>query len=112
VRVYDIRDCDGMLYAFEVPNTFLGRRGALRVIERVPGASVIRFRRLFQGGWDNDEVFCEFVVGGFMFCALEPFGDNSRYWIGPASSKRGPAIEAVRDEFERSRYLYGLPGKR
>jgi hypothetical protein len=78
VKTFDLLDADGRLHAFEVENFPLGRRGLVRVVKTVPGATIIRKpSRLFS--WFREEEFCEFAVGNRRFVADEPFGDNSRY---------------------------------
>ena len=45
---------------------------------------MVRRPRLLS--WRREEVFCEFLLGGARFEIWEPYGDNSRYWIGPAGA--------------------------
>ena len=97
MRVYDLTDEQGRLYAFEVANVLLGRRGVCSVASTIPGATIVRKPRLFSG----EEEFCEFEVDGQRFRAWEPFGDNSRYWIGPEPPTWCPQVERVRVAFLR-----------
>ena len=87
MKIYEIRDHDGRLFAFEVNNTLLGRRAACRIARGIPGAQVVRQPQLLS--WWREDVFCEFVIGTSRFEIWEPFGDNSRYWIGPAGVNAG-----------------------
>ena len=104
MRVYDLTDELGRIYAFEVDTTLLGRRGACNVAARIPGVRIVRRHRLFSG----DEEFCEFELDGQRFKAWEPFGDNSRYWIGPEPPKWCPQIERVRAAFVQHPPLLGF----
>ena len=82
-------------------NTWLGRRGALRILERVPGVKVVRKPKRFAS-WFRETVFCEFEIDGVRFEIEEPFGDNSRYWIG------GPRFTA---EFEKVAHAFRVQRK-
>ena len=99
MQVYDLRDSEGRTFAFEVPNVFLGRRGLCRVVKTIPGASFVRKPKLLS--WFREDVFCEFTVDGEAFEAEEPYGDNSRYWVGPRPPRWLPQTERVRDAFAR-----------
>jgi hypothetical protein len=96
MRIYDLKAPDGSLRAFEVENTLLGRKRACRLAESIPGASIVRRSRLFR---DTDD-FCEFTLGGETFVIEEPWGDNSRYWVGTKDEPRTNSLLAVRQAFE------------
>jgi hypothetical protein len=81
MKVYELMDDSGRPFAFEIDNAGLGRRGVVRVVRSIPGAAVTRTPKLLS--WFREEQFCEFTVDGREFVAWEPYGDNSRYWIGP-----------------------------
>jgi hypothetical protein len=100
MRIHDLRDEVGRVFAFEVPNTFLGRRGARRVVGTIPGARILSPSRERQA--QSAGAFCEFELDGEQFSIEEPFGDNSRYWIGPRSASWVPQIAVVRDAFSRA----------
>jgi len=100
MRVYDIKDKQGRVFAFEVDNTFLGRRGLRKLVQTIPGAQVV-------GDLRGDE-FCAFKLGDVTFVAFEPFGDNSRYWVGPKPPRWVPEIEAVLNRFRRARIFCGF----
>ena len=98
MRTFDVLDEGGRLHAFEVENFPLGRRGLVRVVKTISGATIIRKPlRLFS--WFREEEFCEFAVGERRFVACEPFGDNSRYLIGTIPPGSCPEITTVRDAF-------------
>ncbi len=100
MEVYDIKDEHGRVFAFEVDNYDLGRHGACRIVARIPGSRVARKQRRFALFGRDD--FCEFELEGVSFIVEEPFGDNSRYWVGPKSGRYAPAIHVVRDFFARA----------
>jgi hypothetical protein len=104
VKVHDIRDPTGGLLAFEIDNFYVGRYSVVGIVEGIQGARITRRpKRLLS--WFREDSFCEFEVNGVAFEALEPFGDNSRYWIGPIESRVAPETERVREIFART----GLP---
>jgi hypothetical protein len=95
VRIHDLNTEDGRLRAFEVTNTFLSRGQACRIVEKIPGAQLVRKSRLFG----NTEDFCEFTLAGETFLIEEPFGDNSRYWIGSKRPTQNSSLLQVRAAF-------------
>ena len=97
MKTYDIYDPTNRLLAFEVSNIAVGRRGVCRIIERIPGATLIRRPKALS--WLREASFCEFTVDGELYEAEEPFGDNSRYWIGPVPPRHIPQTVKVRDAF-------------
>ena len=104
MRVYNIHDEQGRLFAFEVSNFLLGRMGAIRVISRISGARNVWTPSL---SWFSLDVFCRFELDGVTFEVDEPFGDNSRYWIGPKPPQPEPPpilqLNAIREAFIRAR---------
>ena len=103
MRVYDLHDDDGRIFAFEVNNFLNWRLGIIRIIAKIPGARITWRPSL---SWFSPEVFCRFEIDGIEFEAWEPFGDNSRYWIGPNPARWVPQIDMVRDSFVRGKW-YG-----
>jgi hypothetical protein len=99
MRIFDIQDSEGRVCAFEVSNFFFARLDVCGVVSRIPAARLIRKPKMFSS-FREDE-FCEFEVEGVKFVAWEPFGDNTRYWIGPEPPRWVPQIDAVREAFKR-----------
>jgi hypothetical protein len=97
MRIYDLQAEDGNLRAFEVENTLLTRGRACRIVESIPGVVVVRRSRLFR---DTDD-FCEFTLAGETFMIEEPFGDNSRYWVGGKNKSQSFSLQQIRSAFER-----------
>jgi hypothetical protein len=97
VIVYDIKDADGRVFAFEVENLALGRRGVCKVLTRIPGCRLVRRPRFLS--WLRESEFCQFEIENVTFVVDEFFGDNSRYWIGPEPPRWVPQIAAVRQAF-------------
>ena len=107
MNVYELRDPEGRIFAFEGDNTLLGRRGLVRVVRSIPGAVVTRTPKLLS--WFREEEFCEFSVDGQPFVAREPYGDNSRYWVGPKAEVPAWCEEIIKViEAFKSRGALGL----
>jgi hypothetical protein len=92
MRVYDL---SGNV-AFETTNC--GRRRACRIVRRIPGVAIVREPKLFGWLYEPDE-FCEFTLDGVTFKIWEPFGDNSRYWVGPVPTVACEQLAIVRAAF-------------
>ena len=67
MKTYELLDTDGRVYAFEVNNSGLGRKGVCRVVETIHGAQIVRRPKILS--WFREEVFCEFEVDGKTFVA-------------------------------------------
>jgi hypothetical protein len=101
MRTYDLTDEQRRLFAFEVSNTLIGRIGACAVARGISGVSNLVETRDTAG---KDEI-CSFELSGERFIICEPFGDNSRFWIGTEpphwcpeggdGSERIPACERI-----------------
>ena len=97
MKIYDLKNKDGEIYAFEIQN--IGRRKVSKIVKKIPGSIVKKFPSLFSWIKGQDE-FCEFEVDGCTFVIEEPFGDNSRYWIGPKNTSfLCPQLVKVRETF-------------
>lgn len=85
VKTHPQKNDAGEKYAFEISNAFLSSRGIARFIGRCPGVTIIHVRRMFAL---DEEVHVEFELNRDRYHVWEPFGDNSRLWIGPAEGKQ------------------------
>lgn len=82
MQTYPIMDQNGCLVAMEVDIAFVGLKSLARAIECVEGVSELAVRKPFSG---SSDVRVTFRYQGDEYAVVEPFGDNSRYWIGPVS---------------------------
>lgn len=98
MKIFDIRDDAGRIFAFEVENVALGRRGLCRLLRRIPGVRLLQAPKLFS--LFKQETFCVFSLEGATFAALEPFGGHSRYWVGPQPIGYSPQIDTIRAAFQ------------
>jgi hypothetical protein len=94
MRTHPIRDSSGSLLAFEVENLLIGGATIGRIVKAKLGATIIPNARFV---FRNRDVRLGFEVDGVQFVVVEPFGDSSRYWIGPAADDVAPSplIEGV-----------------
>jgi len=96
MKIYDVLDKDGRIFAFEINNFPWSRQRATSFIATLPGVEVTRWpRRTFFA----EDDFCEFIVAGRLFYANEPFGDNSRYWISTRPPEWCKELEFIRSAF-------------
>lgn len=87
MRTYPILARSGQMFAFEIENAGVSRRYLRRVLRGIDGVSSVRVVSLFD---DSPDVRVQFVFRGRECMVWEPFGDNSRYWIGPEEPEAGP----------------------
>jgi hypothetical protein len=107
VKIRDMHDNDGVLTGFVVSNLLLRRRGVGRIIRSLAGARIIREQPPFRVGGRDD--FLEFVLDGITFLVIEPFGDNSEYWVvSEPTTGDSQQLREAREAFRRHRSLFGL----
>jgi hypothetical protein len=76
MTTYPIFREDGTLHAFEVTSGWLTFRPLYAILRSVPGVTNVR-RQL-----SNDDRIT-FSYDAAQFVVHQPYGDSSRYWIGP-----------------------------
>jgi len=106
MKTYDTHDESGQLTGFEVSNAFLTRRAVSRIVRSIPGAHIVRERAPFSSAAPDD--FCEFTVGEKAFRVIEPFGDNSRYWLASVPPEESEELFRIRTTFLKRRLFFGL----
>ena len=72
--------------AFEVENAYISPATIARLIANVEGVTEVCPRKMFA---KSSDVHVEFKFMGQPWIVWEPFGDNSRYWIGPSDQAEG-----------------------
>jgi hypothetical protein len=88
-----------------VSNLTLDRHGVPGIVESIEGARIVRKQTRFALSAPDD--FCEFVIDGKTFLAIEPFGDNSEFWLVTEPPEDCPQIEIVRRAFEQRSLFWG-----
>ena len=97
MKTFPIHDNQGRLLAFEINNLFISRRRTIHILKSIEGVE-ITYRR-FPFARDSSDVFCKFLFDGQEYIAMEPWGDSSRYWIGPEPPQHLPLFEKILTAF-------------
>jgi hypothetical protein len=94
MKVWPLHNERGEIIAFEIPHRFLSSRSVARYFSGIPGVTVTFVRRMFQFG---EDVHARFEYSGRRFVVWEPWGDNSRLWVGPDEQdpQRHDSIDAL-----------------
>jgi hypothetical protein len=87
--------------AFEIENVYASPRAIARVLTGVDGVSDVNLGGRF--GSSND-IRVQFKYRDRDYVVWEPYGDNSRYWIGPKNLDDASVdIAQLEDAFKRYR---------
>jgi hypothetical protein len=97
MKLFEIRDEQSRVVAFEIDNALISRRRVARIVETIEGARITLCPRFFS--WPK-AIFCRFEIDGTSFCVEEPFGDSSRYWVGGDPPGWHPAFSEIVKAFE------------
>jgi len=92
MKIFDGHDEEGKLVYFEVPNIFLPRRSAVKIVSAIPNVEVLEIQK-------REDVFCTFKLGERIFELLEPYGDNSRFHIAEKEIKTSKELEIIKQKF-------------
>jgi hypothetical protein len=99
MKVYNIKDKEGHIFAFEIYNTFFSRKRLYNLVRSIPGVQIVKAPSFRFFRFKGEDEFCEFEIRRQKFMAWEPFGDNSRYWIGSKPRHWCEEVEIVRSAF-------------
>jgi hypothetical protein len=78
---------------FQVDNVYVGPSSAAKILESIEHVTEIQLRKAFS---KSSDVHVEFKYLNRSYIVWEPYGDNSRYWIGPADMLEGmPPVAAL-----------------
>ena len=103
-----MRRDDGVVTGFSIGGYLLSRSGCQKVIRTIPGVEVKRSHRPFRMFGARDD-FCEFVVDGTPFLAIDLYGENMEFWIVQKDPERNcPPLEKVCEAFRKARKFFGL----
>lgn len=84
MKTYIIKDNNGNPFAFEIDNVYISIQKLAQIISTLKEIKNIKTRKLFE---QKNEYHIEFEYAGYPFVVWEPFGDSSRYWIGPKDTE-------------------------
>jgi hypothetical protein len=88
MQTYPLFDKDGRRFAFEIEHAFVGGRKIASLLRSVEGVSGVVAHRTRLS---NDDVRVEFFYAGKPYVVWEPWGDSSRFWIGPKEESNDAA---------------------
>src|ERR1051326_2267932 len=97
MRINDLKDKEGRIFAFEV--SAIGRRRVCRLVQSITEVKLIKIPSSFS--YFREAEFCEFELAGQNFVIGEPFG--GRCWVGPEPPRWCPQLETVRSAFMQFR---------
>lgn len=74
-------DHNGKVMGFMIKNSYISINKSAFILSTVQGVSHIEKRRLFSKS--SKDVHIRFMYEGVKCLVLEPYGDNSDYWVVP-----------------------------
>lgn len=92
MKTYTLKNDDGEITGFEIPNSFISSKSIARFIEKATGSEIISVRKMFS----PSDVHVNFVYENIEFEVCEPFGDNSRLWVYPKDKLKSKAIQSLK----------------
>lgn len=93
MKIYEGYNDSGELIYFEISNTFLPRKFAVKIIKKIPHVEILQEDK-------REDTFCIFKIGDKVFEMWEPFGDNSRYHIAEKGALRNSnELEIIKQNF-------------
>ncbi len=85
--------------AFEVENAYIGPATIVRLLSEVQGVTDVQKRKFFA---KSNDIHVNFKYRGQPWIVWEPYGDSSRYWIGPQDHMLSKIDAAeIEDAFKR-----------
>ena len=81
MNIYRLLTNTGQTFAFEIENIYICPIKIADIISTIDGVTSVRCRKPFTA---EKEIHIKFLFHETEFIVWEPYGDSSRYWIGPA----------------------------
>lgn len=92
MRTYPVCDDEGRHVAFEIEHVYLSRSALAELLRTVCGVADVALAGRFGG---TNDVRIRFKYRGNNQVVWEPYGDSSRYYIGPKDSSDAVDISAL-----------------
>ena len=86
VETFPIKDKDNQIFAFELENVYISPKTIAGILQRTDGVREVRRNPIL---FHSNDVYINFTYKNKNYIVWEPFGDSSRYWIGPDSHSGG-----------------------
>jgi hypothetical protein len=99
MKTYPILRADGTVQAFEISSSWLTFRPIYKLLRSV--RSVDNIKR----NWFNEDRI-SFTFHGRLCVINEPWGDNSRFWIGPVAPEPELDVTRLHDAFRNYRRFF------
>ncbi len=80
MKTYKLHRENGYFYAFEIENAYIRPKKIAKLLDSIIDVTDVKLEKLFNSSID---VHIHFKYKDKDFIVWEPYGDNSRYWIGP-----------------------------
>ena len=100
-------DDKGHITGFEISNMLISRGGVVKLLETIPTVTITKSPKRWT--LDDDD-FVHFTMNGHLFKVIEPFGDNSRYWIVTEDVAGQGEVEGIRKVFDAHNFLGRFDG--
>jgi hypothetical protein len=95
MKTYPMLEEGGTIRSFEISSGWLSAAPIMRLLEAVPGVVDVRRDRSTA-----NDYWVTFSYNGVPCAVEEPWGDNSRLWIGPVdSASRRTDMKPIHDQF-------------
>lgn len=111
MRTYKLYKENGSLFAFEIENAYIRPKKIGILLGVINGVTKVRVRKSFNL---SDDVHVQFKYQDNDFIVWEPYGDNSRYWIGPSNEENSldVDIEPLEEAFKnyKPQFLFKIFG--
>jgi hypothetical protein len=108
MHTYPTHNKKGDLIGFEISNLLISRGRVVRLLRTIPTVTITKLPKRWV--MDDDD-FVHFTVNRHLFKVIEPFGDNSRYWIVAEDEAGQGEVEGIRKVFDAHNIL-GLGNKK
>lgn len=96
MKTYSVKNQAGMEADFEIENAYISPKSIAALLGKTPQITNIQAKNL-----SHPEYRVEFKYCGIDCVVWEPFGDNSRYWIGPKDKDSKIDISEIREIFDK-----------
>jgi hypothetical protein len=100
-------DDKGHVTGFEISNLLINRGGVVKLLRTIPTVTITKSPK--RWALDDDD-FVHFTMNEHLFKVIEPFGDNSRYWIVAEDAAGQGEVEGIRKVFDAHNFLGRFDG--
>jgi hypothetical protein len=99
MKTYPIKSDRNQTFAFEISNAYIGASAIADLLRQSDKVTNVKPRKPLE---NRGDVHIEFQYAGTDFVVWEPFGDSSRYWVGPKDdANRSVSVEDLEAVFAR-----------